>query len=279
MTLKLKTLRVKTTVLIMRLKLKKLKSIIVLQSPLRKLLMLRKNNMTIELILNSQGIVKINLKIKRTKNEETSKNKYKRGQKSKIKKIKEKYKDQDEEEKLLRMSILKSAGTRKSTDHKQSKNKKSEKKNPSKNKSLDLKNSAPSKIEDSADCNVNNVDIKKDSTNKNDQSDEDDETVREADELNMLSSLTGQPHEEHEIIFALPIVAPYTAVLNNKYKVKMIPGMTKRGKAARTSLETFLRSKDCTQREKDVMKGVSDQLITRNFPGKVKNLTPQGTKK
>ncbi|CAH1394028.1 unnamed protein product [Nezara viridula] len=44
----------------------------------------------------------------------------------------------------------------------------------------------------------------------------DDEITVETNELDMLQSLTGVPHEDDEILFALPIVAPYTSILNNK---------------------------------------------------------------
>lgn len=50
----------------------------------------------------------------------------------------------------------------------------------------------------------------------------------------------------------------------------MVPGNTKRGKAAKTALESFLREKEATSREKDLIKAVKDQDFSRNFPGKVK---------
>lgn len=49
-----------------------------------------------------------------------------------------------------------------------------------------------------------------------------------------------------------------------------ILGTTKRGKAAKTALESFQREKDATPREKDLIKAVKDQDFARNFPGKVK---------
>lgn len=189
--------------------------------------------------------------------------KLKRGQKSRLKKIKEKYKDQDEEEQKLRMSLLQSAGTSK----KKSKN--SDKKNPNKDKNtINTEKSFPSQ-------RVPNPQVK---TEKILTIDNEDEAEAEKDvvtELDMLSLLTGQPHPEDEIIFAIPVIAPYSAVLNYKYKVKLIPGLGKRGKSARTAVESFVQSKECTPREKDVMRSVNDQMLSQNFPGKVKLVSAQ----
>ncbi|KAL1110464.1 hypothetical protein AAG570_007992, partial [Ranatra chinensis] len=97
-------------------------------------------------------------------------------------------------------------------------------------------------------------------------------------DLEMLPLLTGQPHPDDELLFAVPVIAPYLTLLNYKYKVKLIPGTSKRGKSAQTCLDIFLRSKDCTQREKDLMRAVNQDTLTRNFPGKVKISTPYPVK-
>lgn len=52
--------------------------------------------------------------------------------------------------------------------------------------------------------------------------------------------------------------------------MKIIPGTSKRGKAARTALEYFLKMKDSTAQEKTLIKSVQDNILSRNFPGKVK---------
>jgi hypothetical protein len=36
---------------------------------------------------------------------------------------------------------------------------------------------------------------------------------------NLLTSLTGQPHAEDVLLFAVPVCAPYTALSNYKYVV------------------------------------------------------------
>ncbi|PZC71841.1 hypothetical protein B5X24_HaOG212373, partial [Helicoverpa armigera] len=91
----------------------------------------------------------------------------------------------------------------------------------------------------------------------------------------MLCQLTGIPHTEDELLFAVPVVAPYSALNNYKYKVKLTPGASKRGKAAKTAVQVFLRDKAGTPREKDLLKAVKEENIARNFPGKVKLSAPQ----
>jgi hypothetical protein len=57
--------------------------------------------------------------------------------------------------------------------------------------------------------------------------------VLEADEmanLSVLDSLTAQPIAEDMLHFAIPVCAPYTALLKYKYKVKLLPGAMKKGK-------------------------------------------------
>lgn len=124
----------------------------------------------------------------------------KRGQKSKLKKIKEKYKDQDEEEKLMRMEILKSAGNKKAAAASTDKSEASE-------KSTSLTKVAHEKRVPQE---------KKERENPEAEADEDDGAPDSAD-TDMLNTLTGCPCEEDELLFALPVVAPYNALHNYKY--------------------------------------------------------------
>lgn len=111
---------------------------------------------------------------------------FKRGQKGKLKKMKAKYKDQDEEERELRMQILKSAG----------------------NKGADSGNTESAE---------NDNDKKKkphERGNKPQIDPEDlDDTPANAD-VDMLDSLTGIPQEDDELLFGIPIIAPYQALQN-----------------------------------------------------------------
>jgi len=91
----------------------------------------------------------------------------------------------------------------------------------------------------------------------------------------MLDSLTGNPVEEDELLFAIPIVAPYQSMQHHKFKIKLTPGPGKRGKAAKTALLMFSKDKACLSREKDLLKGIKEEALARNIPGKVKMSAPQ----
>lgn len=198
----------------------------------------------------------------------------KRGQKSKLKKIKEKYKDQDEEERKLRMDILKSAGVPKETK-KNKKNKKGPLNKPE-GKNFGFKERS---ILNHPKTELVNEDV-------------DDEEPTVQTELDMINALTGQPLVDDEILFAVPVVAPYNTLMNYKYvffrnilmsnyivvsrfKVKLTPGTGRRGKAARTAVNMFLKDRSITPREKDLLKAVKDEQLARNLPGKVKLSAPK----
>ncbi|XP_037946929.1 nuclear export mediator factor NEMF homolog [Teleopsis dalmanni] len=173
----------------------------------------------------------------------------KRGQKGKLKKIKAKYKDQDDEERELRMQILKSSGKEKvaALEQKLVQN------------VVTLK---PKQPHHNVEQKVA-VDI--------DESEE----VSGGVDTEILDSLTGVPADEDELLFAVPVVAPYQALQNYKYKVKLTPGTGKRGRAAKTSLTMFSKEKSCTIREKDLLKSIREEALARNIPGKVKLSAPQ----
>lgn len=118
---------------------------------------------------------------------EDGKNQAKRGQKGKLKKMKEKYKDQDEEDRAMIMDILKPAGSGK--DSRKTKKQEEEE---------NYKTSSARKPQPKPKVN-----------------EETDETPA-ADEVDMLDSLTGSPVDEDELLFAVPVVAPYQTLHNYK---------------------------------------------------------------
>lgn len=125
--------------------------------------------------------------IEEKQRDEAKSNQPKRGQKGKLKKIKEKYKDQDEDERQMRMEILKSDG-------KTAKDKK---------KKLE---------EEEIQKAVRRI---PQMHNKQKDTEDDDETPANAD-VDMLDSLTGAPVDEDELLFAIPVVAPYQSLHNYK---------------------------------------------------------------
>lgn len=93
---------------------------------------------------------------------------------------------------------------------------------------------------------------------------------REAEYLKLVNSLTGQPLSNDVLMYCVPVVAPYNALANCKFKVKILPGTNKRGRAGKTALQLFLHEKRLTPRERDLLKSMKDQEIARNLPPKVK---------
>ncbi|KAJ8723666.1 hypothetical protein PYW07_007646 [Mythimna separata] len=187
----------------------------------------------------------------------------KRGQRSKLRKIKEKYKDQDEEDRAVMMEILQSGKAEKESKKAQKKAA-AAKANKVKTGPRGVKIPAPAPLildaESDADEPEPDVDTE--------------QTGPDAD-TELLSQLTGVPHTTDELLFAVPVVAPYSALVNYKYKVKLTPGASKRGKAAKTAVQVFLRDKAASPRERDLLKAVKEENIARNFPGKVKLSAPQ----
>ncbi|XP_074642120.1 ribosome quality control complex subunit NEMF-like [Tubulanus polymorphus] len=205
----------------------------------------------------------------------------KRGQKAKMKKIKEKYKDQDEEERQLKMEILASARPQKEDKKKKGKKamQQEQKQRRMANKPLYTRDSTPSERLQAITIDEAAIGEKESSAVEHPGSDDEkldtveDETLP-TEELNMLDSFTGIPDVEDVLHYAIPVIAPYNTMTNYKFKVKLTPGTTKRGKAAKTALNMFTFDKSTTPREKDLLKIVKDNDISRNFPGKVKVSAP-----
>lgn len=205
---------------------------------------------------NKEGTTKLSQQLPLKSDKESKKleqGQLKRGQKSRLKKMKEKYKDQDEEDRHLAMEVLQSAGAAKE-DKRRNKHK-----DPSGPKQQGKKkgNARPLMVKN---INTDNID---------------EEDVGPAPEMDMLDQLTGKPVSEDELLFAVPVVAPYNTLLNYKFKVKLTPGTSTRGKAGKTAIAVFLKDKEITLREKDMLKAVKDESVVRNIPGKVKISAPQ----
>nr|ADB57053.1 MIP15468p [Drosophila melanogaster] len=127
----------------------------------------------------------------------------KRGQKGKLKKMKQKYKDQDDEEREIRMMILKSSGKEKPQ-------------------------ASADKVVEKSESTKEYVKPEKSAAPKNPVELDDADEVPVGGDVDVLNSLTGQPHEGDELLFAIPVVAPYQALQNYKFKVKLTPGTGKR---------------------------------------------------
>ncbi|XP_068194100.1 ribosome quality control complex subunit NEMF [Antennarius striatus] len=208
----------------------------------------------------------------------------KRGQKNKLKKIKEKYKDQDEEDRELMMQLLGSAGSAKEEKEKGKKGKKGKGKDePVRKPGFQKPPQKSHPVETAAKKPEGTVGERNteergeeggtgEQEEKEDDADQENPGAVEAEDL--LTSLTGQPHPDDILLFAVPVCAPYTALSSYKHKVKLTPGSQKKGKAARTAVLSFMKAKEASTREKDVFRSVKDADLSRNMPGKVKVSAP-----
>lgn len=92
----------------------------------------------------------------------------------------------------------------------------------------------------------------------------------EKERLNDLDYLTGNPLPIDILSYAVPVCGPYSAVQSYKYRVKVIPGTVKKGKAARTAMNLFSHMPDATSREKELMKACTDPELVAAIVGNVK---------
>ncbi|CAJ1942040.1 unnamed protein product [Cylindrotheca closterium] len=101
-----------------------------------------------------------------------------------------------------------------------------------------------------------------------DESEEDvvDDTVE-------LNKLTGKPHPDDLILFAVPVCAPYQTLSKYGYRVKLTPGNMKRGRASKQCIDVFLKEGQesaVVDRSKDLIRKVGDSEWVSAICGDVK---------
>ena len=96
--------------------------------------------------------------------------------------------------------------------------------------------------------------------------------------LTQLDALTATPHPEDVVLFALPVCAPYQVLQSYKYKVKMVPGTQKKGKAVRQAMELFSKLPEATAREKELARAVPEAEAVLALVGTVKIQAPGAAK-
>ncbi|KAL0232777.1 hypothetical protein GEMRC1_011524 [Eukaryota sp. GEM-RC1] len=92
-----------------------------------------------------------------------------------------------------------------------------------------------------------------------------------------LSSLSHIPVPEDVLLYGIPVCAPWSCVQHYKYRIKMTPGNTKKGKASQSVIE-YLSKMAKIQRESDLIKCLSPQEISMLMPGKVSLSVGKGKK-
>ncbi|CAK7202501.1 hypothetical protein SEUCBS139899_005224 [Sporothrix eucalyptigena] len=165
----------------------------------------------------------------------------KRGQKSKAKKL-AKYKDQDEEDRARAEKLIGIAAGREKVEAKLRAKAQREaeiaayeerrriQKEKQMQKMRDYEAIRQAKLE--ADNGTNGADIA--------ALDADDDA--ENGNLDVLNSLVARPAAGDEILEAVPVCGPWMALSKLKYKVKIQPGQTKKGRAMRDVLERWKRA-------------------------------------
>jgi len=181
-----------------------------------------------------------------------------RGKKGKIKKLKEKYMDQDDEERLIRMQLTGAINTKENK-----KNKKGKKESKSQ-KSLSFMSSANnSKSNNAKKDNKSNSKAEIQQEKEEIQQILKDENIpileeEQLESLMMLDELTGQPNEEDELLYAIPVCAPWVCLQKYKYRVKLLPGSVKKGKLVRSITSNFVQMPKALDREKELIMSVNE---------------------
>lgn len=83
------------------------------------------------------------------------------------------------------------------------------------------------------------------------------------DDTAELLKLTGRPHPDDLLLFAVPVCAPYQTLSQYSYRVKLTPGNMKRGKSSKQCVELFQKASSTkttagVDRQLDLIKKVCD---------------------
>ncbi|KAL2922240.1 Nuclear export mediator factor Nemf [Bienertia sinuspersici] len=174
-----------------------------------------------------------------------------RGKRGKLKKMKEKYADQDEEERSIRMALLASAG-----------------------KALDDKNETGAQDQIAATSSKKEFNDAIVVSEMEQMAMEEDDIheigEEEKGKLNDVDYLTGNPLPNDVLLYAVPVCGPYSALQPYKYRVKIIPGTAKKGKAAKTAMNLFNHMPEASTREKELMKACTDPELVAAMIGNSK---------
>ena len=106
-------------------------------------------------------------------------------------------------------------------------------------------------------------------------------------ELETYADLTGAPFKEDSIYEVMTVCAPYSTLQGYRYKVKLVPGVMKRGKILQMALEIFKSIKEDNPKEKELIKYIPEkdavlQLLSYckvQAPGMAKVTRNMGKKK
>jgi hypothetical protein len=90
------------------------------------------------------------------------------------------------------------------------------------------------------------------------------------DDTAEINKLTGKPTPDDFITHVVAVCSPYATLSQYKYKIKLIPGAMKRGKAAKQCLELFVKNAKTDNRDSDLIKLMTDNEVIQVLCGDVK---------
>ncbi|KAK9841572.1 hypothetical protein WJX74_008143 [Apatococcus lobatus] len=99
-------------------------------------------------------------------------------------------------------------------------------------------------------------------------------TEDERTQASQLDTLTGAPLANDILLHALPVCGPYSALQTCRFKLKLVPGSQKKGKAARQATELLTKNPSSSSREIELMKAVPEMESINCFVGGVKLAMP-----
>ncbi|KAL3102029.1 hypothetical protein niasHS_003438 [Heterodera schachtii] len=124
------------------------------------------------------------------------------------------------------------------------------------------------------------IDSKRQNVGENEEEiddEEEEEGVGETGEdEEVIDSVVARFEADDQLLCSLPVCAPYTSMQRFKFKVKLTPGMFKRGKAVKQALELFNRDKSLSQAEVTLLKSLTGEIerVTQLLPSKVRVSAP-----
>lgn len=175
-----------------------------------------------------------------------------RGKRSKNKKAQRKYADQDEEDRELAMQLLGSASGQQQKKQaaaidKAARDAKSAADKERRRKQHERAAEAERARQERLAAGATGAEV---DTAALDEEIDPEILEQERRELSNLDSLVGQPAVGDEILAAIPVCAPWSALAKYKYKVKLQPGSLKKGKAVREMVARWIEAGNVSKGKK-----------------------------